>query len=58
MQKLFVDKIHFFKFLSSGDKPWLGQLKVITVLLLMERFSHIGAKKGKYPVPRANTKPQ
>ena len=58
MQKLFVDRIHFFKFLSSRDKPWLDQLKIITVLLLVERFSHIGTKKGTYPVLRANTKPQ
>ena len=30
-QKLFVDKIHFFKFLSMNDKLWLDQLKIITV---------------------------
>ena len=26
MQELFVDKIHFFKFLCRSDKPWLPQL--------------------------------
>ena len=30
MQKLFIDKIHFFKFLSLSDKPRLHQLKIIT----------------------------
>ena len=30
MQELFVDKIHFFKFLSMSDKPRLDQLKIIT----------------------------
>ena len=30
MQELFVDKIHFFKFLSMSDKPRLHQLKIIT----------------------------
>ena len=30
MQELFVDKIHFFKFLSMSDKPRLHQLKTIT----------------------------
>ena len=30
MQEHFVDKIHFFKFLSMSDKPWLHQLKIIT----------------------------
>ena len=34
MQELFVDKIHFSKVLSMSDKPWLDQLKIITVLLL------------------------
>ena len=29
MQELLVDKIHFFKFLSMSDKPWLHQLKII-----------------------------
>lgn len=31
MQKLFVDKIFFFMFLSISDKLRLGQLKIITV---------------------------
>ena len=30
MQDLFVDKFHFFKFLSMSDKPRLHQLKIIT----------------------------
>ena len=30
MQELFVDKIHFFKFLSVSDKLQLHQLKIIT----------------------------
>ena len=30
MQELFVDQIHFFKFLSMSDKPRLHQLKTIT----------------------------
>ena len=30
MQEYFVDKIHFFKFLSMSDKPRLHQLKTIT----------------------------
>ena len=58
MQELFVDKIHFFKFLSTRDKPWLDQLKIIKVVLLVDRFSSIGTRKGKYPVLRTNTKPQ
>ena len=30
MQELFVDKIHFFKFLCMSDKPRLHQLNIIT----------------------------
>ena len=30
MEELFVNKIHFFKFLSMSDKPRLHQLKIIT----------------------------
>ena len=26
MQELYTDKNHFFKFLSTSDKPWLDQL--------------------------------
>ena len=29
MQELFVDKFHFFKFLSMSGTPWLHQLIVI-----------------------------
>ena len=57
MQELFVDKIYFFKFLCTSDKAWLDQLKT-TVLLLMERFNSIGARKEKYPVLRTNIKTQ
>ena len=32
MQELFVDKIHFFKFLSMSDKSWLDQLNSITAI--------------------------
>ena len=49
MQELFVNKIHFFKFLSTSDKPWLEQLKIITILLFVERFSSIGNKEGEVP---------
>ena len=30
MEEFFVDKLHFFKFFSMSDKPWLHQLKIIT----------------------------
>ena len=58
MQDLFVDKIHFFKFISTSEKAWLDHLKIITVLLLVERFSSIGTRKEKYPVLRTNMKTQ
>ena len=29
MQELFINKVHFFKFLSMSDKPRLLQLKII-----------------------------
>ena len=58
VQELFADKIHFFKLLSTSNKPWLDQLKIITILLFMKRFSSIGTRKGKYPTPRTNRKPQ
>ena len=71
MQELFVDKIHFFKFLSVSDKPRLRQLKIITststcststckLLWLSESFhlyGEIPSRKGKYSVLRTNTKP-
>ena len=65
MQELFADKIHFFKFLSASAKPWLDQLKVITVLLLVSWYKfhqykegEAPTRKGKYPVLRTNVKPQ
>ena len=68
MQELFVDKIHFFKFLSMSDKPRLHQLKSITssrsskvkASRLPECFHPYGkipSRKGKYPMVRRNTKP-
>ena len=66
MQKLFVDKIHFFKFLSMSVKPRLHQLKTITssritqhkLPWLPECFQHreIPSGKGKYSMLRTNTK--
>ena len=41
MQELFVNKIHFFKFLSSSGKPWLDRLKIITVLLLVSWYKRL-----------------
>ena len=35
MQELFANKIHFFKFLSTSDKQYLDQLKIITFMLLV-----------------------
>ena len=58
IQELFINKIHFFKFLSTSDKPWLDQLKIITVLLLVEKFSSIGTRKGKHSMLRTNTQSQ
>ena len=69
MQELFVDKIHFFKFLSMSDKPRLHQLKTITssrstqykIPWLPECFHQHGdipSRKGKYPMLRTNTKPR
>ena len=67
MQEHFVDKIHFFKFLSMSDKPRLHQLNIITSshswykLLWLPEYFHsyreILSRKGKYPMMRTNTKP-
>ena len=68
MQGIFIDKIHFFKFLSMSDKPRLHQLKSITssrsskvkASRLPECFHPYGkipSRKGKYPMVRRNTKP-
>ena len=35
MLELFVDKSHFFKFLSMSNKPQLHQLKIISSSLRM-----------------------
>ena len=66
IQELFVDKIHFFKFLSMSDKPWPDQLKIITATRgtsFSESFhpykgEEIPIRKGKCPMLRTNTKPQ
>ena len=63
MQELFVDKIQFFKFLSTSDKPWLNQLKVITAThvvvvqasLNLSVQGTIGTRKEKYQQGRGNT---
>ena len=62
MQELFVDKIHFFKFLSMNDNPQLHQLKFITSTRSTEQASlcfHLYRKtpsrKGKYPMLRARS---
>ena len=52
-----LSSLCFFKFLSTSDKPWLDQIKIITVLLLVERFSSIGTRQGKHPALRTNMKP-
>ena len=68
MQELFVDKIHFFKFLCMSDKPRLHQLNIATssrsspvqTSLTTWIFSFVQGntiKEGKYPMVRTNTKP-
>ena len=66
MQKLFVYKIHFFKFLCMSGKPRLHQLNIITssrsrckLPLLPEFFFSYGeipSRKRKYPMLITNTK--
>ena len=67
MQRLFVDKLHFFKFLSMSEKPRLHQLKVITSSHSRTVQASLTAwvvssvrgnfiKEGKTPL-RTNTKP-
>ena len=67
MQKLFIDKIHFFKFPSMSDKQRLYQLKIITssrstvqaslTAWMFHPYEEIPSRKGKYPMLRKNTKP-
>ena len=70
MQELFVDKLHFFKFLSMSEKPRLHQLNIITssrrstvqasLPWLLEFFhlhEEIPSRKEKYPMFRKNAKP-
>ena len=56
MQELFVDKIHFFKFLCMSDKPHqLHQLKITTsprsntvqAFLTAQMFSSVGGNTIK-----------
>ena len=60
MQELFTDKIHFFKFISTSDKPWLDRLKFLQYCFLSRGTSffwkfhlykqrEIPKRKGKYP---------
>ena len=68
MQELFVDKIHFFKFISMSDEPRLHQLKIITSCSTVQAsltalpecfhpYREIPSRKGKYPMLRTTTKP-
>ena len=52
MQELFVDKIHFFKFLSMNDNPQLHQLKFITSTRSTEQASLIA---WMFPSVQENT---
>ena len=61
MQELFIDKVHFFEFLSVNDKPRLHQLKMITstrstveVSLTVWTFPSVRGntiKEGEIPFP-------
>ena len=61
MQELFVDKIHFFKFLCMSDKPRLHQLNIISssrsrqVGTSFSGFLNIFIRTGKYHQGRGNT---
>ena len=68
MQELFVNKFHFFRFLSMSDKPRLHQLKVTTsshsstvqASLTAWMYSSVrgnSIKKGEIPMLRTKTKP-
>ena len=66
MEELFVDKIHFFKFLSMNVKPRLQIItsflsRVYKLLWLPECFHpyrEIPSRKKKYPMLKINTKPR
>ena len=50
MQELFVDKIHFFKFLSRSDKARLDQQIIITATRSTRFFESFHPyKEGKIP---------
>ena len=62
MQELFIDKIHYFKFLCMSDKPRLHQLNIITssspwLPEVFHWYGEIPSRKGKWPMLRTNTKP-
>ena len=61
MQELFADKIHFFKFLCTCDKPWLHRRKTITALIPISCYKILevcGYQEGEIPCARTNAKPQ
>ena len=49
MQELFVDKIHFFKFLSMSDKLRLHQLKIVTSTRSTAQVFLTALKEGETP---------
>ena len=62
IKKLFVDNIHFFKFLSMTDKTITRPAKNYYYYSYSRGTSFSESfhryKEGKYPVLRTNTKPQ
>ena len=60
MQELFVDKIHFFKFLSMSDKSWLDQLNSITAIhaVVVQASLNLSICTRANAVLITNTKPQ
>ena len=62
MQELFIDKIHYFKFLCMSDKPRLHQLNIIIssspwLPEVFHFYGEIPSRKGKWPMLRTNAKP-
>ena len=60
MQELFANKIHFFKFLSTTDKPrlWVVKNSCTTASRIVVQASFrgfIGTRKGKYQQRMGNT---
>ena len=58
MLELFVEKIHFFKFLSMSNKPLEPAEKYYCYSYIVQASLNcsIRARKGKYPVLKINTK--